>query len=414
MGLYLQEIANAGDQCWRLIRGWILDADLQFYDELRQEQPILVLPEATIATLHNDCKYILDRPDLFSVALYKPKLGLYWMAQDDTAIHHREKAIMQVILDFDDLPAIRALVAEKSRTILASANRSIEAVEALTRAVPIALVREWFGFANSDPAQLRKWSYWNQMDAFWNQPFDAFAWQKPAPDDVAALRKAGTQEMARYIAGLVKQREAEFTPGSSGRDLVSKLVALSRSDSVKDFDAARAILNVGGLLIGTVEPTSHAAVNALDWLLRHPDILARARDASANSDPSVLTGYVTEALRFVPAFPYFFRTAEQDTVLGSGTPHETPVAKGTTVLALTHAAMFDPAETPDPNSFDPGRGWRGQFLFGHGLHECVGRAIAEVMITEIVRQALLLENLQTGPVDFKGGPVPEAWNWQWG
>jgi hypothetical protein len=35
------------------------------------------------------------------------------------------------------------------------------------------------------------------------------------------------------------------------------------------------------------------------------------------------------------------------------------------------------------------------------------------MIPEIVRQSLRLNDLKAGPVDKKGGPVPEAWQWQW-
>jgi len=37
---------------------------------------------------------------------------------------------------------------------------------------------------------------------------------------------------------------------------------------------------VAGLLIGTVETTSHAVVNALSYLLQNPDLLAQARAAA--------------------------------------------------------------------------------------------------------------------------------------
>jgi formylglycine-generating enzyme required for sulfatase activity len=36
-----------------------------------------------------------------------------------------------------------------------------------------------------------------------------------------------------------------------------------------------------------------------------------------------------------------------------------------------------------------------------------------VMIPEIVRQSLRLDGLSAGPVDRKGGPVPESWQWRW-
>jgi hypothetical protein len=113
------------------------------------------------------------------VALYKPKQGDYWMAQDDTAVHRREKSIMRAILDFEDIPAIRSFVGTKAAALLAAAGGSIDAVSGLSRAVPLALVQEWFGFVHSNADLLCKWSYWNQIDAFWSQPFDSIAWPDP-------------------------------------------------------------------------------------------------------------------------------------------------------------------------------------------------------------------------------------------
>ena len=73
--------------------------------------------------------------DLFSVALYKPKQGDYWMDEDDTAVHWREKSIMKAILDREDIPAIRSYVADKAAALLSAAGGSIDAVMGLTRAV---------------------------------------------------------------------------------------------------------------------------------------------------------------------------------------------------------------------------------------------------------------------------------------
>jgi cytochrome P450 len=373
MATYLQRFdATAPAQRWPLVRGWIFNEPLPLFAELRRDRPILAMPEVTLAARFDDCTAILNRHDLFSVALYKPKQGSYWMAQDDTAVHWREKSVMRAILDFEEIPAIRSWVATKAAALLAAGNGSLEAVAGLTRAVPLALAQEWFGFAHADPAAMCKWSYWNQLDAFWNQPFDAFTW--PDPASIVRERERVSAEMGVYLLALVGAREAEVRLGIHGRDSVSRLVALSHTKAI-DFDMVRIVQNVGGLLIGAVETTSHCVVKALDWLMRHPDILVRARTAALSDDPAAVDGYVTEALRFLPPFPYFFRMCEQDTVLGLGTSYETPIAKGTTVLAATHSAMFDPQALPHPDDFDPTRGPGNQFLLGHGLHECLGRAI---------------------------------------
>lgn len=413
MATYLQRFDATPEACrWPLVRGWIFNEALPFFEELRRDRPILALPEVTLAARFDDCTEILRRHDLYSVALYKPKQGDYWMAQDDTAVHWREKSVMKAILDFEDIPAIRAWVAKKSADLLAAAQGSIDAVAGLTRAVPLALAQEWFGYTHGDAAAMREWSYWNQLDAFWNQPFDAPFWPDPAA--IVAERERVSKEMGIYLVALVGAREARALLGIHGKDSVSRLVALSRSGAIENFGMLKVVQNVGGLLIGAVETTSHCVVKALDWLMQHPDILAKARAAALSDGPEAVDGYATEALRFLPAFPYFFRTCEADSVLGRGASYETKIAKGTTVLALTHSAMFDPQALPNPNDFDPTRGPGNQFLLGYGLHECLGRAIASVMIPEMVRQALRLNGLKAAPVDYKNGPVPEAWQWTWG
>jgi cytochrome P450 len=173
------------------------------------------------------------------------------------------------------------------------------------------------------------------------------------------------------------------------------------------------VQNVGGLLIGAVETTSHCVVNVMDYLTKNPDKLAAAKAAAMADNTAANDGFVYEALRFNPAFPYYFRKCERDASLAKGTPFETVIPGGTTVLALTHAGMFDAAGFTNPDAFDPTRPFGNAFHFGVGLHECLGLPIAMVMIPEIVRQCLRLNHLTVGAIDRKGGPIPEAWPWTW-
>lgn len=84
---------------WKLIRNWMFNEALPFSKELRAHRPILETHVATVVSKFNDCQEILRRYETFGVDLYKPKQGIFWMAQDDTARHWREKAIMRAILD---------------------------------------------------------------------------------------------------------------------------------------------------------------------------------------------------------------------------------------------------------------------------------------------------------------------------
>src|SRR4051795_3372694 len=149
--------ATPAAERWPLVRRWMSEEPRAFFEELRRDRPVLATPEVTLAVRFSDCRDILLRHDIFSVALYKPKQGDYWMAQDDTAVHWREKSIMQAVLDFEDIPAIRAFVGAKSAALLTAAGGSMDAVAGLSRAVPLALVQEWFGYAHSNSELLCKW-----------------------------------------------------------------------------------------------------------------------------------------------------------------------------------------------------------------------------------------------------------------
>jgi cytochrome P450 len=445
MESYLQRFDQTPEaERWPLVRGWISEGPLPFYQELREHRPVLVMPELVLAARFADCDEILRRYDLFSVALLKPKEGSYFMAQDDTAVHWREKSIMKAVLDFEELPSIREYVGKKTAALLASANGTLDAVDGLSRAVPVALVQDKFGFTHCDPKHLQSWSYWNQMDTFWNQPFSGAA----DPQGITRERELANLAMVAYLVPLIARRvlelevrerwdestvgrvkgflskavkdahellhhaEAKAPLSTDGQDPISRLLTLSFSKALI-FDMERLIINIGGLLIGTVETTSHAVVNALSFLLQKPDLLAKARAAAVAGDLATVDGHVFEALRFKPAFTYFMRTCEKDTVLSRGTEFETPVPSGRTVLALTASAMFDETAYGHPDQFDPTRDLRSMFHFGIDMHECLGRAIGAVMIPEVVRQVLLLQDLQVGAVDYQGGPVPQSWPWHW-
>ena len=55
MATYLQRFdATPEAQRWPLVRGWIFGEPLPFFAELRQERPILAMPEVTLAARFED------------------------------------------------------------------------------------------------------------------------------------------------------------------------------------------------------------------------------------------------------------------------------------------------------------------------------------------------------------------------
>jgi cytochrome P450 len=403
---FLEQYEKApSEKKFPLVRNWIDNSPLPFFKELRAKRPIFETPLCTLVAHFDDIVEVLRLPSIYTVALYEPMMGDYLMAQDDTPLHYREKSIMKAMLNRDDLPRIRAFVAERAKRVLEKSGGRLEMAYGYGRALPTALVQDVFGLDGIEPERLIDWSYWNQYDAFHNQPFDVVG----DPDGIRAKSAAARQSLAEYVAELIPRRIGEIKSGRNPQDVVARMLQTSYPGSV-GFPIERLARNVVGLLIGTVETSSHAALNVLQELLRRHDVLPRAVHAAKADDPTAFDGFVWEALRFAPILPYLFRKSARDYLLAAGTPRATRIQKGAHVLTLTLSATFDPGRFPNPDSFDPTRTTENTFHFGYGTHECLGRHIAAVLVPEMVRQVLRRPGVKAeSAIDFGGTPFPERY-----
>jgi cytochrome P450 len=400
--------AAPAEQRWALARAWINTAPVDFFEELREHRPILETDGPTLVAYHTDVFEVLDYPTIFTVDLNKLKMGNFMLALDDTPINQRDKSVMRAMLNRDDAGRIRETVGRLARQALAEVSSPLELVGAVSRKVPVQLVGEYFGFPGPDRETMLRWSKATQFDQFFNLPFDPL----PESEQVHADALAALKDMKDYLAGLIKQRRAELDSGRSDLDdILSRLLRTNFPPGV-GFGMDRVVINTGGLLIGAVETTSLAVVYSLEQLLKRPVYLEGARRAAAAGDDERLAGHVWEALRFKPFLPYLVRKTSVDYTLARGSKRQRTIPAGTTVLALTMSAMFDPDWTCLPREFHPDRPPRVYLHFGRGHHECLGVHVAQVMIPEIVKQLLLLKNLRPAPgpdgqIDYQGGPLPE-------
>lgn len=457
---YLKEYDAAPDnQKFRLVQGWMKAEPLPFFKQLREQCPILVTPEGTLVTLFSDLTDVMQMPKVFTVDLYKPKMGVtatdvgYLMAHDDDALHYREKSLMQGLLNREDLPRVRELVAKTACKILDEADGSIEIVNQYCRMVPAHLVQDYFGLDGVGREELIDWSYWNQYDAFHNQPFDL----NPPEQFQYIVKKHGevTEKLVFYIATLMARKVVTVAIGNIVRIILTPLRLLagllcrllhckpgprqSKDDMVKrmlrsrfakevDFPITRVGVNAGGLLIGAIETTSQAVAQVIEFFLLHrPDLLDEVKQKAALPDPAAFDSMVWEALRFVPISPYMFRQAAIDYVIAKGTGRHTAIPAGTNVLLISQSAMFDSYAYDEPEKFNPNRNWYHHFNFGFGSHECLGKYVGMVMIPEMVRQVMLRDNLAgkgkisrkngalygDGPGAGTDGPFPEEYNLTW-
>ncbi len=189
------------------------------------------------------------------------------------------------------------------------------------------------------------------------------------------------------------------------------LATLSAGEAGEEC-ARRSIL---GLLTAGVATVARATTHAFDQLLARPHEFAlaqetaRALSARMQKVPNrcaqdvddeviklrnALSGYIDEALRFRPTFPFLVRFAPRRTIIGTQEEDRRCVRGGSTVIAAPLAAMFDPTVFKCPAEFRTDRGSTSYLHFGTGRHACFGRYIAETEIFEMIRELLLLKDLR--------------------
>ena len=112
----------------------------------------------------------------------------------------------------------------------------------------------------------------------------------------------------------------------------------------------------------------------------HPD---QRRELAA--DPSLVHGAIEELLRFESPGPVTARYVARDVEL-----HGQVVPAGSAILFLTHAANRDERRFPDADRFDIRRQPGPHLAFGHGIHFCLGAALARlegrVAVEEVLKR----------------------------
>ncbi len=123
-------------------------------------------------------------------------------------------------------------------------------------------------------------------------------------------------------------------------------------------------------LIGSAgtETLTKLLANAVVLFQRNPEEWDRIID-----DPGVIPGAVDETLRYWAPSQYQGRVLTDDV-----TAHGVTMPKGSRVLLLTGSANRDEREYVDADRFDVGRGTHVPLGFGHGLHFCLGAALARL------------------------------------
>jgi cytochrome P450 len=377
---------------------------LPFFAELRDNRPILASPMATLVSRFRDVEEILHRETIFSVGPYLPRMmgviGPFVLSQDITPGYDHDISIMHLVVRREDLSWVKEIVSRVAAEIvddLFAGSAPVDIVQTLTRKVPVRLADEYYGFSAPDDEQMMAWARACFREFFINLLND--------PAVRAPAVTAGAEMRARLELLVAERRLLDL---GLRDDVLSRLLHLQRSGHAASLDDDGVCRTLAGLVIGMVETTSQAAVQALLVLLASPAMLGPAAAAARADDDDALAALVFEALRFRPINPMVVRVAKQDYMLAAGEPHQTLIRAGTPVFALTWSAMFDPRVVEAPNEFRPGRPDETYLHFATGRHACYGRYISAVQIPQILKPLLKRDGLHLAAPPSYDGTFPQT------
>jgi hypothetical protein len=334
-----------------------------YYAELRRASPVCQVEPGGMwaVSRYEDVLFVLKHPELFSSQGFKLAWQPAWvgynplansiLAQDPPG-HTRLRALVSRGLGPRAVARLeirlRALAGELARAL----TGEVDFIEALALPLPAFAIGELLGLDHALHGRFKRWA-------------DDMLSVTPEPEDPAHAERvrATIAELCGYLREVIAARRR-----APADDTVSDLIRADvDGQSLTDTEIVDVLFTV---LLGGLETTTHFLGNALLFLSSHPDLMARL-----HADPPLIPPFIEEMLRYDGPSQSVPRIATADVAVAG-----VPIPKGALVLALVGSACRDERQHPDPDQFDLHRNAQGSLQFGHGIHFCIGAALARMEI----------------------------------
>jgi cytochrome P450 len=266
-----------------------------------------------------------------------------------------------------------------------AAKGRFELIEDFASAIPVEVIGNLLDVPRDERGPLRDWS------------LAILGALEPVVSAEAAARgnKAVTDFLA-YLETLVARRRAR--PGDPARDVLTRLI--QGEDDGEKLTEKELMHNCIFLLNAGHETTTNLIGNGLVALLQHPAQKQRLLD-----HPEMIKTAVEEMLRYETSNQLGNRMTTEPVELGG-----IAMPAGTPVTLCIGAANRDPAQFPDPETFDIGRTPNRHLAFASGAHQCAGMALARlegaIAVSRFLKRfpgyALDGEPVRGGRVRFRG------------
>lgn len=360
------------------------DDPTETYRRLRDEAPVYFSEKYgfyalsrfdDVVAAHRDWKtYSSEHGVDLSTLTMDPDLvrSLGMIIMMDPPAHDRYRALVSRVFTPRAVNALEPMIREVIVDLLdrvADAD-TFDVVRDLSGPFPVEIISRMLGVPAGERQMIR-------------EALDLSLHREPGQIDPSPEGQAAMVELVAYFLELTAEKRA-----NPADDMLTRLTEATvdlgdgSTTTLSDNEIAGFATLLGG---AGAETVTKLVANAVVTFDRHPDQWQQVRD-----DLSLLPRAVEEVLRYLPPSQYQGRFSTADRELEGGT-----VPAGFPVLLLTGAATRDPRAFDRPDEFDIHRPPSVAIGFGHGVHSCLGAALARmesrVALEEIAKRWTRLE-----------------------
>jgi cytochrome P450 family 103 len=272
--------------------------------------------------------------------------------------HRRRRAPVSRAFAWQIVGALRPRIRGVAEELIdaAGTQREMNFLDEFCALIPARIVSDVLGLPREDVPRFTRWVY--TISRAIGASF--------TPADIPEI-EAATRSLNEYVEVLLTSRRT-----NPGEDFLTAYV--NSVDDADNLTALETIVQIMTVILGGSDTTRAALAVQVALLLEHHE----QWDAICR-DPALISGAVSEALRYEPPVGSVPRVTLEDI------PFEgCIVPRGHMLTLSTMSAMRDPARYVEPDRFDirrtdhPSR----HPVFGGGAHRCLGELLARAELEE--------------------------------
>jgi cytochrome P450 len=334
------------------------------YDQMRAACPALYVPAPFDGWLlfdYESVKRALNDHETFSSQVPAPK---HWFVFLDPPVHSKLRALVSKAFTPRMIANLEPAILKLTRELLMPLNGEVDFANEFAVPLPMKVIGGMIGIPTSDWQRFKRWS-----DTIMRLSYSRSGGAE-AEQSLQDFRTV-TVEMNGYLGEMIAERRA--TPKD---DLLTRLIEAEVDGERLSQEEILGFFQL--LVVAGQETTTNLLNNALLCFLEHPEELDRVRNA-----PQLLPSAIEEVLRYCAPLQWVMRAPRRDVLVNGQT-----IPAGKLTLTVIGSANRDPKVFPEPNRFNVTREPNPHLAFGHGIHSCLGAALARMEARIALREFL--------------------------